>query len=453
MNTHFPLLVGLRFFTSGSRNRLASFISALAISGLVLGIAMLIIVLSVMNGFDREMRTQILGVIPHIQLFGPADGSHRGFQQWQQVSGQALEHPSVIAVSPFTQVEGIINFHGQTEAIQLRGIRLSERDSAGGLAFDSILDPPLDTTFDPTLDPIAASLINIDSIADGEIILSRFLADKLTIEPGQKLAFIAPQAGVANQSSRGSQLPAIRVFKVAGLFATHTAIDAHLGVVNLRAAAAIAGLVAEPSSESAAGGAFVPPVQGLRISVDDVFTARAVAYELLDQLPPGYSFVDWLQSHGNLYQAIQMSRKLVGLLVFLIIGIAAFNVVAMLVMTVINKRPDIAILKTQGASARSILAIFLVQGAMIGLLGGVLGAALGCLGAWFVSDVVSWLQGVLHFQFLNLEIYPIDYVPSDLRFGDVGKVVLVALVLNLLATLYPAWQAARVQPASVLRYE
>jgi lipoprotein-releasing system permease protein len=447
LNSHFPLLVGLRFFTSGSRNRLASFISALAISGLVLGIAMLIIVLSVMNGFDREMRTQILGVIPHIQLFGPADGGHRGFQQWQQVSEHLLEHPSVIAVSPFTQVEGIINFHGQTEAIQLRGVRLSRKDSAGGSAFDSILDPPLDTT----LDPIAASLINIDSIADGEIILSRFLADKLTIEPGQKLAFIAPQAGIPNQSSRRSQLPTIRVFKVAGLFATHTAIDAHLGVVNLTAAAAMAGLVAE--SASASGQESVPAVQGLRVSVDDVFTARAVAFELLDQLPPGYSFVDWLQSHGNLYQAIQMSRKLVGLLVFLIIGIAAFNVVAMLVMTVINKRPDIAILKTQGASAGSILAIFLVQGAMIGLLGGALGAVLGCLGAWFVSDLVSWLQGVLHLQFLNLEIYPIDYVPSDLRFGDVGKVVLVALVLNLLATLYPAWQAARVQPASVLRYE
>lgn len=437
MNSLFPLLVGLRFFTSGSRNRLASFISVLAISGLVLGIAMLIIVLSVMNGFDREMRTRILGVIPHIQLFGPVEGNHRGLQRWQKVSEQVLEHPSVIAVSPFTQVEGIINFHGQTEAVQLRGISLSRAASAG----------------DPPLDPISVSLVNIDSIADDEIILSRFLANKLAIEPGQKLAFIAPQAGAPDQSSGAGQLPTVRIFKVAGLFATHTAIDAHLGVVNLRAAAAIAGLIAEPASESARAQDFVPPVQGLRISVDDVFAARTVAYELLDQLPLGYSFVDWLQSHGNLYQAIQMSRKLVGLLVFLIIGVAAFNVVAMLVMTVINKRPEIAILKTQGASARSILAIFLVQGAMIGLLGGVLGAALGCLGAWFVSDVVAWLQGVLHLQFLNIEIYPIDYLPSDLRFGDVGKVILVVLALNLLATLYPAWQAARVQPASVLRYE
>lgn len=437
MNSLFPLLVGLRFFTSGSRNRLASFISVLAISGLVLGIAMLIIVLSVMNGFDREMRTRILGVIPHIQLFGPVDGNHRGLQRWQKVSEQVLEHPSVIAVSPFTQVEGIINFHGQTEAVQLRGMSLSRAASSGDLP----------------LDPISVSLVNIDSIADDEIILSRFLANKLAIEPGQKLAFIAPQAGAPDQSSGAGQLPTVRIFKVAGLFATHTAIDAHLGVVNLRAAAAIAGLIAEPASESARAEDFVPPVQGLRISVDDVFAARTVAYELLDQLPLGYSFVDWLQSHGNLYQAIQMSRKLVGLLVFLIIGVAAFNVVAMLVMTVINKRPEIAILKTQGASARSILAIFLVQGAMIGLLGGVLGAALGCLGAWFVSDVVAWLQGVLHLQFLNIEIYPIDYLPSDLRFGDVGKVILVVLALNLLATLYPAWQAARVQPASVLRYE
>lgn len=445
MNTRFPLLVGLRFFTSGSSNRLASFISTLAISGLVLGVAMLIVVLSVMNGFDREMRTQILGVIPHIQLFGPADGSGRGFQRWQEVSEQLLEHPSVVAASPFTQVEGIVNLRGQTEAIQLRGIRLLKSSPIGDLEPNS----PNDTR----RDPIASSFINVASIADDEIILSRFLADKLAVELGQKLVFIAPRAGVSNQMSSGKNLPSIRGFKVAGFFSTHTAIDAHLGVVNLTAAAAMAGLVAEPSSETASRSEFVPAVQGVRISVNDVFAARTVAYELLDKLPPGYSFVDWLQSHGNLYQAIQMSRKLVGLLVFLITGIAAFNVVAMLVMTVITKRSDIAILKTQGASAGSILAIFFVQGAMIGLLGGIVGAALGCLGAWFVSDVVSWLQGLLHIQFLNLEIYPIDYVPSDLRFGDVGKVVLVALVLNLLATLYPAWQAASVQPASVLRYE
>ena len=432
MNGQFPIFVGLRFFTSGSRNRLASFISVLAISGLVLGIAMLIVVLSVMNGFDREMRTQVLGVIPHIQLFGrPAIDDHKGFERWQQASIQLLKHPAVRSITPFTQVPGIINFRGKTEAVQLRGVSRSHLTLESG--------------------PLAEQLDDFESITDSEIILPRFLADKLGIKPGQKLAFISPHGGQRGELSAQTILPVVRVFILAGLFDTHTAVDAHLGIVSLGAASDMVGL--EAQEQEASGMALMPAAQGLRVTVKDIFSAREVAFQLLAQLPPGYRFVDWVQTHGNLYQAIQMSRKLVGLLVFLIIAIAAFNVIAMLVMTVINKRPDIAILKTQGASARTIMGIFLIQGALIGLLGSLLGAGLGCLGAWFVSDVVTWLQGVLNVQFLNLNIYPIDYVPSDLRLADVGKVVMIALVLNLLATLYPAWQAARVRPAQVLRYE
>ncbi len=435
MNNDFFLFVGLRFFTAGSRNRLASFISILAISGLVLGIAMLITVLSVMNGFDREMRTQILGVIPHIQLFSnPDDGNDRSFDKWQETIVRLVQHPEVSSVTPFTEVQGILNFHGKTEAIQLRGLL----KKPGDLYLD----------LDLASDPITKEFEDFENIANDEIMLPQFLADKLGITPGQKLAFIAPGDNLHGNSFGQTALPIVRIFRVAGLFATHTAIDAHLGVVSLVTANDVAGL--KPIEER---GELIPSAQGLRVTLKDVFTARQTAFELLEELPPGYRFVDWLQSHGNLYQAIQMSRKLVGLLVFLIIAIAAFNVVAMLVMTVINKRPDIAILKTQGASARAILLIFLIQGAMIGLLGSLLGAGLGCLGAWFVSDAVTWLQEVLQIQLLNLDIYPIDYVPSDLRLTDVGKVVGVALMLNLLATLYPAWQAARVQPATVLRYE
>ena len=415
MSNYYPFFIGLRFFTSGSRNQLASFISVLAISGLVLGVAMLIIVLSVMNGFDREMRTRVLAVVPHIQIF-----AENGVGQWQDVSAKLASHPAVLSVTPFTQLEGIVNFRGRTEAIQLRGIT----PFYAGSMPDSLVDVVAD----------------IKTLSDSDIMLSRFVAEKLGVDRGEKIAFIAPQsASPAGEPLRGGQLPQIRVFEVTGLFATGTAMDAHLGLINLTAASNMAGLGVA--------------AQGLKVAVADVFTARQVAFELLDQLPEGYTFVDWMQTHGNLYQAIQMSRKLVGLLVFLIIAIAAFNVVAMLIMTVVDKRPEIAILKTQGASNGHIMAIFLIQGALIGLFGALFGVALGSLGAWLVSDIVSWLEGVLHVQFLNLDVYPIDYVPSDLRIGDVVQVVFVALILNLAATLYPAWQAARVQPAVALRYE
>ena len=415
MSNYYPFFIGLRFFTSGSRNQLASFISVLAISGLVLGVAMLIIVLSVMNGFDREMRTRVLAVVPHIQIF-----AENGVGQWQAVSAKLASHPAVLSVTPFTQLEGIVNFRGRTEAIQLRGIT----PFYAGSMPDSLADVVAD----------------IKTLSDSDIMLSRFVAEKLGVDRGEKIAFIAPQsASPAGEPLRGGQLPQIRVFEVTGLFATGTAMDAHLGLINLTAASNMAGLGVA--------------AQGLKVAVADVFTARQVAFELLDQLPEGYTFVDWMQTHGNLYQAIQMSRKLVGLLVFLIIAIAAFNVVAMLIMTVVDKRPEIAILKTQGASNGHIMAIFLIQGALIGLFGALFGVALGSLGAWLVSDIVSWLEGVLHVQFLNLDVYPIDYVPSDLRIGDVVQVVFVALILNLAATLYPAWQAARVQPAVALRYE
>lgn len=415
MTNYYPFFIGLRFFTSGSRNQLASFISVLAISGLVLGVAMLIIVLSVMNGFDREMRTRVLAVVPHIQIF-----AENGIGQWREMSAKLASHPAVLSVTPFTQIEGIVNFRGRTEAIQLRGITPFYAGS--------------------TPDSLADVVADIKTLSDNEIMLSRFVAEKLGVDTGEKIAFIAPQsASPAGEPLRGGQLPQIRVFEITGLFATGTAMDAHLGLINLPAASNMAGLGAA--------------AQGLKVAVTDVFAARQVAFELLDRLPEGYTFVDWMQTHGNLYQAIQMSRKLVGLLVFLIIAIAAFNVVAMLIMTVVDKRPEIAILKTQGASSGHIMAIFLTQGALIGLFGALFGVALGSLGAWLVSDIVSWLEGVLHIQFLNLDVYPIDYVPSDLRLGDVAQVVLVALVLNLAATLYPAWQAARVQPAVVLRYE
>lgn len=408
MNNSYRRFVGWRFFTAGAgHNRLASFISVLAISGLVLGVALLIIVLSVMNGFDREMRTRILGVVPHLQIV-----TDHGIDDWPTLAADLTIYPAVAAAVPITQVGGIINFRGRTQAIQLRGVLQAPSEG--------------DTQ----------TVREVD-LADNTLVLPRQLAARLGVAIGQKVAFIAPSASLSDRNANA--LPKVTSLTVTALYSTHTAVDAHLGLVSLPTAGDLAGL----------GGA----VQGVRVTVTDVFAARQVGYQLMRSLPPDYRFTDWLQTHGNLYQAIQMSRKLVGLLVFLIIAIAAFNVVAMLVMSVVDKRAGIAILKTQGASSRDIMLIFLFQGSLIGLYGVLFGVLLGSIGALWVSDLVYWLEGLLQTQFLNLDIYPIDYVPTDLRAVDVLRIVAVALALNFAATLFPAWQASRVQPAQILRYE
>ncbi|OUS13436.1 hypothetical protein A9Q89_02965 [Gammaproteobacteria bacterium 53_120_T64] len=410
----YPLFIGRRFFSAGSsragaNKQLASFIALLAISGLVLGVALMIVVLSVMNGFDREMRTRVLGVVPHIQLFKTG-----GIDDWAGLAARIAQSPEVKEVKAFTQVDGMLNFRGSTQAVQLLGTTGEGLGEGFTLAEDSVAYGDLGTD---------------------EILLPLPLATKLGATSGDSITLIIP-----GQFSRGRQaLPSAQVFTLAGIYQTHTALDTRVALVSLPVASSLAGLEGR--------------VAGLRVKVDDVFNARPIAYQLLRQLPEDFRFTDWLQTHGNLYQAIQMSRKLVGLLVFLVIAIAVFNIVSMLVMTVVEKRGDIAVLKTLGASNSAVLAVFLVQGAMIGVAGTALGVTLGVLGSHFVADIIAWLEVLIGRQFLSIDIYPIDYIPSDLRSSDVMLVALVALALNFLATLYPAWRAARLQPAEVLRYE
>ena len=410
----YPLFIGRRFFSAGSsrsgtNKQLASFIALLAISGLVLGVALMIIVLSVMNGFDKEMRTRVLGVVPHIQLFTPG-----GVSDWSVLAEKISQAPQVGEVKPFTQLDGMLNFRGRTQAVQLLGTTGEGLGEGFSLAEASVAYPKLS--------------------AD-EVLLPLPLVEKLGVKIGDSMTLIIP-----GQVTEGRQaLPRVRAFQLAGIYQTHTAVDARVALVSLQTASTLSG--------------FEGRVGGLRLKVEDVFNARKIAYQLLQQLPEDFRFTDWLQTHGNLYQAIQMSRKLVGLLVFLVIAIAVFNIVSMLVMTVVEKRGDIAVLKTLGATNTAVLAIFLVQGAMIGIAGTALGVLLGVLGSYFVADIISVLEGLMGRQFLSIDIYPIDYIPSDLRSSDVILVALVALALNFLAALYPAWRAARLQPAQVLRYE
>jgi len=400
-----PLFLGLRYFSAGGAgNRLVSFISLLAISGLVLGVGLLIIVLSVMNGFDRELRERILSVVPHVQII-----HQQGVIDWRSDAALLARHPAVTEVTPYTEVNGLLHFRQHSRPVQLLGL-------------------------DANAIPAGLNQVLVEAAVklpeDNQVLLSEVLASSLDVQPGQRLTIIVPEAQGATVA---------QTFIVAGVFATHTEIDQLLAIAS---SAKVAKLAAMPGR-----------IKGFRVQINDQFNARQLGYQLIEQLPFGYGFRDWFQTHGNLYQAIQLSRNMVGLLIFMIIAVAAFNVISMLMMSVIDKRKDIAILQTLGLARGDILRLFLTQGALIGLFGIVLGVLMGLLGCLWVADLVTWVESLLGVSLLNTEVYPIDYIPVDLRGSDVLKVALSAVVLNLLATVYPALRASRVVPAEELRYQ
>lgn len=400
------IFIGLRYFFSGNRsNLLVSFISLLAIAGLLLGVALLVIVLSVMNGFDRELRNNILSVVPHVQLIHQV-----GVDNWQSEQQVISQLKQVTEATPYNEVKGLLNRRQIARPIQLLG--LSSEFLPAGLG--SVLDN-----------------YHLSVPTVGQLLLSEVLAEFLNVEVNQSVSVIIPSG------SEGSTK--VHPFTVSGIFATHTELDQSLAIASLEQVAQIAGTPGQ--------------VLGFRLQVEDQFNARNIGFDVIKQLPFGYGFRDWFQTHGNLYQAIQLSRNLVGLLIFLIVAIAAFNVISMLMMSVMNKRKDIAILQTLGLSQGSIVRLFLMQGSMIGFFGISIGVILGIVGCYWIADLIGWLESLLGMTFLDTSIYPIDYIPVDLRWGDVTTIAAVALVLNVLATIYPALRASRTVPAEELRYE
>lgn len=400
------IFIGLRYFFSGNRsNLLVSFISLLAIAGLVLGVALLVIVLSVMNGFDRELRNNILSVVPHVQLIHQV-----GVDNWQSEQQVISQLKQVTEATPYNEVKGLLNRRQLARPIQLLGLS-SELLPAG---LGSVLDN-----------------YHLSVPTVGQLLLSEVLAEFLNVEVNQSVSVIIPSG------SEGSTK--VHPFTVSGIFATHTELDQSLAIASLEQVAQIAGTPGQ--------------VLGFRLQVEDQFNARNIGFDVIKQLPFGYGFRDWFQTHGNLYQAIQLSRNLVGLLIFLIVAIAAFNVISMLMMSVMNKRKDIAILQTLGLSQGSIVRLFLMQGSMIGFFGISIGVILGIMGCYWIADLIGWVESLLGMTFLDTSIYPIDYIPVDLRWGDVTTIAAMALVLNVLATIYPALRASRTVPAEELRYE
>ncbi|WP_271105395.1 lipoprotein-releasing ABC transporter permease subunit [Pseudomonas tohonis] len=411
-----PLFIGARYTRAKRRSYFVSFISLTSMIGLALGVLVMILVLSVMNGFDREMRERVLGMVPHATIESAVP-----INDWQALADKVRAHPGIVAVAPFTQMQGLLTNDGKVQKVLVNAV-----------------DPALESQVSIIDDFFVKG--DLASLRAGEfgIVIGDKAATKLGVGLGDKVTFVLPEVAV----TPAGVFPRMKRFTVVGIF--------HVGAGELDGALAVANI-----KDTARLHRWKPDqVQGLRLKLDDLFQAPRVAWQIAGQLE-GEDFYarDWTRTHGNLYQAIRMEKTMIGLLLLLIVAVAAFNIISTLVMVVTDKKGDIAILRTLGATPGQIMGIFMVQGTVIGVVGTAIGCVLGILAALNVSAAISWLEDVLGHKFLSADVYFIDYLPSQLMLEDVVLVCGAALVLSFFATLYPAWRAARTQPAEALRYE
>ncbi|WP_104202363.1 lipoprotein-releasing ABC transporter permease subunit [Billgrantia saliphila] len=408
-----PLLIGLRYVRAKRRNHFISFISLTSMLGLMLGVAVLILVLSVMNGFDHELRTRILGMVPHTKI-----ESRSGLVEWQPLAERLMQRERVIGAAPYVEQQGMFSVGGRNEGAMVNGIHPEWEDRV------SIIGAHMRQG-------------SLDDLQPGEwnIVLGSLLARHLGVGVGDRVTLLVPEASI----TPAGVFPRLKRFTVSGIFSVGADLDASLAYANIEDMQTLARL----------GDA----VGGLRLELNDLFAASSETRAIIDELGSGYRGIDWTYSHGNLFQAIQMEKRMIALLLTVIIAVAAFNIVSTLVMVVTDKHADIAILRTIGATPRSIMGIFVVQGLAIGVIGIAVGVGLGILLALTVSDLIGWVESTFGIQFLDAGVYFISDLPSRLHWEDVRNIIAAAFGLTFLSTLYPAWRASRVQPAEVLRYE
>ncbi|MCU1716599.1 lipoprotein-releasing ABC transporter permease subunit [Pseudomonas sp. 5P_3.1_Bac2] len=412
------VFIGTRYTRAKRRNHFVSFISLTSMIGLALGVLVMILVLSVMNGFDHEMRSRVLGMVPHATVESPTPIS-----DWHALAAKAQSNPQVLAVAPYSQMQGLLSNEGKVQKVLINAIDPAEEGKVS----------------------IIGNFFrqgDLQALKPGEfgMVLGDSAAQKLGVSLGDKITFVAPEVTV----TPAGMFPRIKRFTVVGIFHVGAGeVDGHLALAHVQDLARLQRW--KPDQ-----------VQGIRLKLADLFQAPQIAWQLAQTLGESegdFYARDWTRTHGNLYQAIRMEKAMIGLLLLLIVAVAAFNIISTLVMVVNDKKGDIAILRTLGATPGQIMAIFMVQGTVIGVFGTVIGALLGIFAALNISSAIAGLERLLGIKFLNADVYFIDYLPSQLMLADVVQVCGAALVLSFFATLYPAWRAARTQPAEALRYE
>lgn len=414
----YEMRIGWRYTRSGRatrRNGFISFISGVSMLGIALGVAALIIVLSVMNGFQKEVRDRMLSVVSHIEIYA-ADGL--ALPDVNKTIAEAKANPRVVGAAPFIASQALLVRGEDMKGTMLRGI-----------------DPALEHTVSDIANGGQKEVLARLVAGEFGVVLGMELARSLGVREGDRVTLMAPSA----QLTPGGVVPRMKQMLVVGTFDSgHFEYDSTLAMVHVDDAAKIFRL------EGASG---------VRLKLNDLHQARAVAHELARTLSGDFYIRDWTRQNRTWFAAVQVEKTMMFIILMLIVAVAAFNLVSTLVMTVTDKRADIAILRTLGASPASIMKIFVVQGATVGVIGTLAGLLLGLTIAVNVGDIVPWLEKVLHTTFLPKDIYIINKMPSDPQAGDIIPIAIISLIMAFVATIYPSWRASRVNPAEALRYE
>ena len=415
MNLPLELFIGLRYTRAKRRNHFISFISLISMLGIALGVMALIVVLSVMNGFEKELRGRILGMVSHVTV-SSYDGQ---IQDWPALNEKVKANKSIIGTAPYVEAEAMLSNRSSVSGAIIRGI-------------------------DPALEPTVSDIhqhMKFGEFADLKeseygIILGSVLASSLDVVPGDRVTMITPQS----TASPVGFLPRLRRFKVVGLF--------EIGVHEYDRATSLIHRADASKLFRLDGG-----VSGLRLKIDDIDKAPQVRRELRDTLSFDYWISDWTLRHANYFKAVQTEKTVMFIILSLIVAVAAFNIVSTLVMVVTDKQSDIAILRTIGVSPTSIMWVFMVQGTLIGLIGTLAGLGSGVLVASYIDVIIPALEQFFQTQFLPTGVYPITDLPSDLQQSDVIKISVLSFFISMIATLYPALRASKTRPAEALSYE
>ena len=408
------IFIGARYTRAKRRNHFISFISMTSMIGLSLGVLAMITVLSVMNGFQREMSSRILGMVPHAMIVGV-----KPLDDWQPVAAAALKNPEVLAAVPFTEMEGMLSYKGSMQPIQVSGID-PEQEGKVSIVTQHIVQGSL------------------EDLKPGEfgVVIGEITARRFRLSVGDKLTLIVPEVS----GEPGGITPRMQRLNVVGIFKVGAELDGSMAMIHVADAAQMQRW--EPNQ-----------VQSVRLKIKDLYAAPVVSAGIATALGEQYRADDWTHTQGSLFSAMKMEKTMIGLLLLMIIAVAAFNIIATLIMVVNDKGADIAILRTIGATPGQIMGAFMVQGSLIGVVGTLIGGVLGVALALNVSDVVGWIERVSGQHIFTSDVYFISSLPSELQWGDVVLICSAGLVMSFLATIYPAWRASQVEPAMALRYE
>jgi lipoprotein-releasing system permease protein len=414
MLNYLPVFIGLRYTRSRKKNHFVSFISLSSMLGIALGVMVLITVLSVMNGFDLEIHKRFFGMAPEITV-NAGDGQ---ILDWARIEQTLLKTPGVKAVSPFVGSQGLLTFEGQISPVVLMGVDFSKEEAITHLRDKLILG-------------------RVDDLPAFSLIIGRTLAENLGLMLGDQVTLMIPEAGI----TPAGMIPRFKRFTVRGIFSAGSGFgfENKLAFVNLSDAQKLLRMQ--------------DAISGFKLKIYAIYEAPKIADQLARSLGESYQVGNWTNDFGAFFQAVKMEKNMMFLILTLIIAVAAFNLVSSLVMVVNDKQADIAILRTMGATPNLILQIFMVQGMMVGVIGTGLGLVCGILLAHYATEIVSWLQALLHVDVFSSNLYWVDYLPSKIMWSDLFKVCGIALLMSFLATIYPAWRASRTVIAEALHYE